>query len=141
MSNQNFENVIKKDIRNNPIIREVDQTRQREMWRSVAIGVFLVVVLIFSAWQHFELLQHGYYIEEMQQERARELEINRHLRLEIETLQSLDRIERIATEQLNLVAPTESEAIVIERVVPAVQPDQSIIALRQESKSVDSQQP
>ena len=141
MSNQNFENVIKKDIRNNPIIREVDQTRQREMWRSVAIGVFLVVVLIFSAWQHFELLQHGYYIEEMQQERAREIEINRHLRLEIETLQSLDRIERIATEQLNLVAPTESEAIVIERVVPAVQPDQSIIALRQESKSVDSQQP
>lgn len=141
MSNQNFENVIKKDIRNNPIIREVDQTRQREMWRSVAIGVFLVVVLIFSAWQHFELLQHGYYIEEMQQERARELEINRHLRLEIETLQSLDRIERIATEQLNLVAPTESEAIVIERVVPAVQPDQSIVALRQESKSVDSQQP
>jgi len=141
VSNQNFENVIKKDIRNNPIIREVDQTRQREMWRSVAIGVFLVVVLIFSAWQHFELLQHGYYIEEMQQERARELEINRHLRLEIETLQSLDRIERIATEQLNLVAPTESEAIVIERVVPAVQPDQSIIALRQESKSVDSQQP
>ena len=93
MSNQNFENVIKKDIRNNPIIREVDQTRQREMWRSVAIGVFLVVVLIFSAWQHFELLQHGYYIEEMQQERAREIEINRHLRLEIETLQSLDRIE------------------------------------------------
>ena len=141
MSNQNFENVIKKHIRNNPIIREVDQTRQREMWRSVAIGVFLVVVLIFSAWQHFELLQHGYYIEEMQQERAREIEINRHLRLEIETLQSLDRIERIATEQLNLVAPTESEAIVIERVVPAVQPDQSIIALRQESKSVDSQQP
>ena len=104
MSNQNFENVIKKDIRNNPIIREVDETRQREMWRSVAIGVFLVVVLIFSAWQHFELLQHGYYIEEMQQERAREIEINRHLRLEIETLQSLDRIERIATEQLNLVA-------------------------------------
>tara|TARA_Y100000588_G_scaffold306292_1_gene329925 strand:+ start:5058 stop:5483 length:426 start_codon:yes stop_codon:yes gene_type:complete len=141
VSNQNFENVIKKDIRNNPIIREVDQTRQREMWRSVAIGVFLVVVLIFSAWQHFELLQHGYYIEEMQQERARELEINRHLRLEIETLQSLDRIERIATEQLDLVAPTESEAIVIERVVPAAQPDQSIVAIRQESNSADSQRP
>lgn len=141
MTNQNFENVIKKDIRNNPIIREVDQTRQREMWRSVAIGVFLVVVLIFSAWQHFELLQHGYYIEEMQQERARELEINRHLKLEIETLQSLDRIEKIATEQLDLVAPTESEAIVLQRVVPAVQPDQSIVATHQEIDSVHSQHP
>lgn len=130
MSAQDFERVIKKDIRNNPIIREVDQTRQRELRRSAVIGVFLVAVLLFSAWQHFELRQHGYRIEEMQQERARELETNRHLRLEIETLQSPKRIEQIATEQLNLVAPSSDEAIVIERVIPATQPDTSIVATR-----------
>ena len=130
MNAQDFERVIKKDIRNNPIIREIDQTRQRELRRSAVIGVFLVAVLLFSAWQHFELRQHGYRIEEMQQERARELEINRHLRLEIETLQSPKRIEQIATEQLNLVAPSSDEAIVIERVIPATQPDPSIVATR-----------
>jgi len=92
--------------------------------------VFLVAVLLFSAWQHFELRQHGYRIEEMQQERDRELEINRHLRLEVETLQSPKRIERIATEQLNLVAPSSDEAIVIERVIPVTQPDPSIVATR-----------
>ena len=130
MSAQDFERVIKKDIRNNLIIREIDQTRQRELRRSAVIGVFLVAVLLFSAWQHFELRQHGYRIEEMQQERARELEINRHLRLEIETLQSPKRIEQIAIEQLNLVAPSSDEAIVIERVIPATQPDPSIVATR-----------
>ena len=130
MSAQDFERVIKKDIRNNPIIREIDQTRQRELRRSAVIGVFLVAVLLFSAWQHFELRQHGYRIEEMQQERAQELEINRHLRLEIETLQSPKRIEQIAIEQLNLVAPSSDEAIVIERVIPATQPDPSIVATR-----------
>lgn len=130
MSAQDFERVIKKDIRNNPIIREIDQTRQRELRRSAVIGVFLVAVLLFSAWQHFELRQHGYRIEEMQQERAQELEINRHLKLEIETLQSPKRIEQIATEQLNLVAPSSDEAIVIERVIPATQPDPSIVATR-----------
>ena len=130
MSAQDFERVIKKDIRNNPIIREIDQTRQRELRRSAVIGVFLVAVLLFSAWQHFELRQHGYRIEKMQQERARELEINRHLRLEIETLQSPKRIEQIAIEQLNLVAPSSDEAIVIERVIPATQPDPSIVATR-----------
>lgn len=130
MSAQDFERVIKKDIRNNPIIREIDQTRQRELRRSAVIGVFLVAVLLFSAWQHFELRQHGYRIEEMQQERAWELEINRHLRLEIETLQSPKRIEQIAIEQLNLVAPSSDEAIVIERVIPATQPDPSIVATR-----------
>ena len=135
MSKQDFEHVIKKDIRNNPIVREVDQTRQRELWRSGAIGVFLVTVLLFSAWQHFKLLQHGYRIEQMQQERARELEINRHLRLEIETLRSPKRIERIATEQLELVAPTRDEAFVIERVAPISTPEDSMVAIRKEEDS------
>jgi hypothetical protein len=35
------------------------------MWSSVALGVFLVLVLLFSAWQHFELLRHGYRLEQM----------------------------------------------------------------------------
>ena len=130
MSGLDFDYAGRRDIRNNPIVREVDKVRQRELWRSAAVGVFLVFVLLFSAWQHFELLQLGYRIEQMQGERARELEINRHLKLEIETLKAPDRIERIATEQLNLVAPGSEEAIVIERVVPATTPDRSLVATR-----------
>ena len=59
-----FEYAIKKDVRNNPIVREVDETRQRELWKSLAIAGFLVIVLLFSAWQHFELLRHGYQLED-----------------------------------------------------------------------------
>ena len=83
---ESFEYAIKKDVRNNPIVREVDEARQRELWKSVGIAGFLVVVLLFSAWQHFELLRHGYQIEQMQRQRAAEEEIDRQLRLEIETL-------------------------------------------------------
>ena len=74
-------------------------------------------MLLFSAWQHFELLRHGYRLEQMQQERASEEAINRHLRLEIETLRSPARIERLATSRLRMVAPAPDEAIVIERVI------------------------
>ena len=130
MSGMDFEYAIKKDIRNNPIVREVDAARQRQLWRSVGIGLFLVVVLLFSAWQHFELLRHGYQIERMQQERAAEEEIKRHLTLEVETLRAPRRIEKIATEQLHLVAPARGQAIVIERVTPAAPPDKSIVAAR-----------
>ena len=80
---------------------------------------FLVVALLFSAWQHFELLRHGYQVEEMQRERAAEEEKPASLRLEIETLESPKRIEALATERLHLVAPSQDEAIVIERVLPA----------------------
>ena len=130
MSALDFEYAIKKDVRNNPIIREVDEARQRQLWRSMVIGVFLAVVLLFSAWQHFELVRHGYRIERMQQERAAEEEINRQLRLEIETLRAPRRIEKIATEQLHLVAPGRDQAIVIERVTPAAPPEKSIVAAR-----------
>ena len=87
-------------------------------------------MLLFSAWQHFELLRHGYQIERMQQERAAEEEINRHLRLEIETLKAPKRIEKIATEQLHLVAPSRGQAIVIERVTSPASPEKSVVASR-----------
>jgi len=127
---ETFEYAIRKDVRNNPIVREVDRERQHEMYRSIAIGVFLVAVLLFSAWQHFELLRHGYRLEQMQKERAAEEEINRHLRLEIETLRSPARIERLATERLHMVAPASGEAAVIERVLPTTPPSRSVVARR-----------
>jgi len=127
---ENFEYAIKKDVRNNAIVREVDENRQREMWKSAGVGAFLVGVLLFSAWQHFELLRHGYEIEELKRERAAEEEINRRLRLEIETLQSPRRIEALATGQLHLIAPGKDDAVVLERVVPADPPGKSIVARR-----------
>ncbi len=130
MSALDFEYAIKKDVRNNPIVREVDEARQRQLWGSVATGGVLVAVVLFSAWQRFELLGHGYQLQRLQQERAAEVEINRHLRLEIETLQSPSRIEQIALKELHLVAPTRDQAIVIERVTPSAPPEKSIVAAR-----------
>ena len=129
MNNADFEYAIKKDIRNNPIVREVDEARQRQLWRSFAIGGLLVAVVLFSAWQNFELVQHGYRLQRLQAEQAAELEIQRQLNLEIETLRSPERIEQIARD-LKLVAPSRDRAIVIERVTPAAAPDKSIVASR-----------
>jgi cell division protein FtsL len=130
MSATDFEYAIKKDVRNNPIVREVDEARQRQLWRSVGIGALLVLVLLFSAWQHFELVRHGYLMERLQQERAAEEEVNRHLKLEIETLRSPSRIERIATKELRLTEPKADQAIVIERVSTPAPPAKSIVAAR-----------
>jgi hypothetical protein len=63
-----FEYAIKMDVRNNPIVREIDRSRQRELWRSVVIGVGLVVVVLFSLWQRFAVIRTGTEIERMQHE-------------------------------------------------------------------------
>jgi cell division protein FtsL len=66
----------------------------------------------------------------MQKERAAEAEVARHLRLEIETLRSPVRIERLATGRLHMVAPGPEDAAVIERVIPASPPPRSVVARR-----------
>jgi cell division protein FtsL len=130
MTGETFEYAIRKDVRNNPIVREIDGERHRDMWRSAGVAAFLVLALLFSAWQHFELLRNGYRLEDLQKARAAEAEIARHLRLEVETLRSPERIERIATGSLRMVAPGPEDAVVIERVIPSAAPPKSVVARR-----------
>ena len=129
MSSVDFEYAIKKDVRNNPIVREIDEARQRQIRRTLAIGGLLVAVMLFSAWQNAALVQHGYKLQRLQQEIEEQKVINRRLRLEIASLRSPERIEDLA-KQLKLVAPTQAEAIVIERVTPPAPPDKSVVAAR-----------
>ena len=130
MAAETFGYAIRKDVHNYAIHREVDQTRLREMWRLLAAAGVVVALVLFSAYQHFELLRHGYRLEQMQKERAAEAEINRHLRLEIETLRSPGRIEQLAREQLGMVSPGPGDAVVIERVLPSAPPPSSVVASR-----------
>lgn len=125
-----FEYAIRKDVRNNPIVREVDEARQRELWKTCGLIVGLVVAALFSAWPHMELMVNGYRIEQLQKQKETEEEMTRQLRLEIETLRSPKRIEALATTRLHLVAPKQDEAIVLERVVPAELPASSVVASR-----------
>src|SRR4026208_2629734 len=104
MIGMDFEYAIKKDVRNNPIVREIDEARQRQLLQTVVIVGFLSLVILFSAWQRFALLGHGYEMQRMQQERAEQEEINRHLRLEIETLRAPARLGAIATPPLHRTA-------------------------------------
>ena len=129
MSGADFEYAIKKDVRNNPIVREIDEARQRQIRRSLAIGALLVGVMLFSAWQNAALVQHGYKLQRLQEQIEAEKVINRRLRLEIETLRSPARIEELA-KKMKLVAPTGEQAIVIERATPAAPPDKSVVAAR-----------
>jgi len=125
-----FEYAIKKDIRNNAIVREIDRTRQRELWQWVAVGGFFVILLLCNAWQHFELLNHGYRVEQMQKARQDQEDINRHLRLQVEALRSPTRIARLAQSRLHMTPPGPGDAIVIERAVAAEPPARSMVAQR-----------
>ncbi len=126
-----FEYAIKMDVRNNPIVREIDESRQRELWRSVAIGVGLVIVILFSLWQRFSVMQVGTQIEVMQHAVQEEREINRQLRLEVETLSAPKRIARLAAAKpLNMVMPDQTSTLILERATVTPPPSNAMVANR-----------
>ena len=135
MTHEDFADLVSPQIRNAPIVRELDKVRQSELRGSLILAVPLVAVLLFSVWQHFELLQYGYRIEQMRQDYSRQQELNRHLRLEIEALRSPARVERVAVGQLRMVMPMGDEELVIERGPAAPAAATPVVAMRQEVSS------
>ncbi|MEK6630452.1 MAG: cell division protein FtsL [Acidobacteriota bacterium] len=121
---------VQKSIHNHAV-REVDRERQREMWITVCVIAGFVIAALGSVWAPSELLQLGYKVEQLRERRAAEESDNRQLRLEWETLRAPGRIERLATGQpLNLVAPGQTEAIVIQRVRQDAAPSRALVARR-----------
>ncbi len=120
---------IPKEIENHPV-RNVDLARQREMWWVVATVSVLLGALLMVAWQHSQWTDLGYDLARLQKERAAGEAESRHLRLELETLRAPERIEALALRDLHLVAPTQAEAVVLERVRQAAAPARTLVARR-----------
>lgn len=116
MSQVDIEYAIKKDVRNNPIVREIDTQQKRAFLRTLLVTGAAVGMLLFSAWQHFAVLQHGYEIGTLQKQLAQEDVINRRVRLQLEALRAPARIEKIAINDLHMVAPTQNDSVILERI-------------------------
>jgi hypothetical protein len=91
-----FEHAIKMDVRNNPIVRELDQARQRELWRWMVVGGALVGVILFSLWQRFSVMRVATQIESTDRDLAQARDLERRLRLDVERLSAPRRIEQLA---------------------------------------------
>lgn len=123
------EYAIKKDIKNNPIVREVDWQQKQEFLRTLGLGAFIVGMLLFWGWPHLALVSNGYQLSRLRQQLDVEEELNRKLRLEIETMRAPQRIEARATKELNMSAPGSERTLVLERAT-AQAPSRSIVATK-----------
>ena len=120
---------VPKDIENHPV-RNVDRARQREMWWSVVVGSLFAGALLLVAWEHSQWREIGYDIDRLQQERVANEAENRHLRLELATLREPKRIEQLALRDLQLVAPSQTESVVLEIVREEATPPRTLVARR-----------
>jgi cell division protein FtsL len=128
--NIDVEYAIKKDVRNNPVVRGVDVQQRQELFRSLLVGAAIVGMLLFSAWQHYLLIDHSYRVQQLLTERASEERLNRRLRLEVESLRAPEIVEKRAMKELGMIYPAPEQTLVIERVSSSTAPRAIVASAR-----------
>ncbi len=123
-----IEYAIKKDVRNNPVVRGVDVQQRREFARGLLLAGAIVGMLLFSAWQHYLLIDHSINVQRLLGERVEAERLNRQLRLEVEALRAPARLEPRAIRELGMVYPAPDRTLVIERVTSSSAPSASVVA-------------
>ena len=121
-----LEYAIKKDIRNNPVVRQIDLEQKREFYRTIGLAGLLVAMLLFSAIPHFRIVTTGYQVEQLRQELDHERLLQRTLRLELEVALAPGVIEQRAR-ALGMTKPSPAETVVIERVTRPM-PARTVVA-------------
>ncbi|GMV20401.1 MAG: cell division protein FtsL [Vicinamibacterales bacterium] len=124
-----IEYAIKKDVRNNPIVRGVDERQRTALWRTLAFGSAITVMLLFSAWQHYQLIDHSYTVQRLLKELSEQEALNRRLRLEVDTLRAPALVEQRAMDELQMIYPAPADTLLIERIPAAVAP-RAVVAAR-----------
>ena len=112
----------RKRIDNSRLARPMAPDRIRNYCRVLGLCGALAGGGMLCVWQHFQCIQFGYQLEELQAERAQAAELNIQLRLEAAGLRAPERIDAIARGQLGLTAPLPGQ------VAPVVAPQGAVLA-------------
>ena len=123
-----LEYAIKQDIRNNPVVREVDVAQKREFLRALVWAAVVVAMLLIALAPRFNAVSTGYQVETLREEYAREDAYYRQYRLELEQLLRPQLLQRRAIVELGMREPSEHDTLVIERVQATPPPSRAIVA-------------
>ena len=114
-----------KRIDNTRLARPSSPARLRDLWKLCAVGGALAACLLIYAWQHFECIQIRYQVEQLESQRAKAVQLNQQLHLEVASLRSPMRVDTIARNQLGLTVPVPGQ------VAPADEPSDAVVAQAQ----------
>src|SRR4029450_11165997 len=117
MSND-LEFAIKQDIRNNPVVREVDLDQKKEFVRMLGWAAAAVVLLMFALLPKANAVNLGYKIQGLKDDIAAEKEFQRSYRLELEHFLRPQEIRRRAIVELGMIDPPGDLILPLE-LVPA----------------------
>ena len=123
-----LEYAIKQDIRNNPVVREVDREQKRGFVRVLGWAALAVGMLMFALLPRTNLVTSGYQLEELREQLAQERINQKKYRLELEVLLRPQEERARALRELQMIEPGERDTIVLPRVPASPSASRAIVA-------------
>jgi len=124
-----LEFAIKQDIRNNPVVREVDAVQRREFFRLLGGAAAVLITVLVVLWPRLSQQRQSYRLEDLREDLAKEKQLNRKYILELETMLQPQLLEQRASD-LGMILPSENDTVILERVAPSPRPNRGIVAAR-----------
>jgi cell division protein FtsL len=103
-------------VENSYLVRQRDRRRLRDLARVVALLLPLGVGLLAYTWAHLRVLDAGYRINALERHLVELNRQERELRLEAAYLESPQRIEARATDELGMTPPELGQVLFWEEV-------------------------
>jgi cell division protein FtsL len=98
--------------------RSASPAVRRLLLRTGAIGAVTVAATLVYLWQHLAMVELGYRVEQARADLALLKHRRAELMVEVASLSSLDRIERLARERLGMAAPAPAQLVRVIEVSP-----------------------
>jgi cell division protein FtsL len=116
---------------NRRLVMERDHGRVRELALAVGLSGLMLMPLLLYVWQNVEWIRIGYRVEKLQNRHDRLVELNQQLLLEKAHLESLARVEKVATERLGLALPPAGTVVMLTGISSAGRGDGRDAEIRQ----------
>jgi cell division protein FtsL len=108
------ERFIHTDILGQQVVKErVLGEKQKNLFFILAMVLLIVTFFVLFVWSRLEVINLGYRISQVNRTQKELLRINRELKLEIASLKSPSRLEKIGREELNLFPPDPKQIVMV----------------------------
>lgn len=93
---------------------KLDFLKTRLMFKLLILGAFMAFLSLIYIWSRVQVIQSGYDINRLKNERTSLKNENQRLEMELSLLESPERLENIAGEKLGLALPRGERIIEIQ---------------------------
>jgi len=98
-----------KRIDNSRLVRHVEPVKQRNLFKTAALGGVVALFFLFYIFQHFKCIDLSFALEDLKAQQGKAAQLNSELKLEIANLRDPMRIDVIARRQLGLTEPLPTQ--------------------------------